>query len=76
MARHRHRRFRGRRLCFLLCLALVATQAWHGRFTLDGLGGVQKFHAVPTPRVGGLAVALAYGLVWPMLPEELRPAWR
>jgi UDP-N-acetylmuramyl pentapeptide phosphotransferase/UDP-N-acetylglucosamine-1-phosphate transferase len=62
-------------LCFLFCLAVVATQAWHGRFTHDGVSGVQKFHAVPTPRVGGLAVALAYVLVWPALPPELRPAW-
>ena len=45
-------------LCFLLCLTLVLTQAWHGRFTHDGCGGVQKFHEVPTPRIGGLAVAM------------------
>jgi UDP-N-acetylmuramyl pentapeptide phosphotransferase/UDP-N-acetylglucosamine-1-phosphate transferase len=63
-------------LCLLLCVAVVLTQAWHGRFTYDGLGGVQKFHAAPTPRVGGLAVALAYVLVWPALPPDLRPAWQ
>jgi UDP-N-acetylmuramyl pentapeptide phosphotransferase/UDP-N-acetylglucosamine-1-phosphate transferase len=62
-------------LCFLLCLAVVATQGWHGRFTHDGFVGVQKFHKVPTPRVGGLAFALAYGLVWPLLPDDLRGAW-
>ena len=62
-------------LCFLLCLAVVLTQSWHGRFTHDGPAGVQKFHDVPTPRVGGLAVAVAYGLVWPILPEDLRPSW-
>ena len=62
-------------LCFLFCLTLVLTQAWHGRFTHDGCGGVQKFHEVPTPRIGGLAVALAYALVWPVLPDAVRPAW-
>jgi UDP-N-acetylmuramyl pentapeptide phosphotransferase/UDP-N-acetylglucosamine-1-phosphate transferase len=60
-------------LCF--CLALVATQRWHGRFTHDGTSGVQKFHKVPTPRIGGVALALGYALVWPALPEGLRPIW-
>jgi UDP-N-acetylmuramyl pentapeptide phosphotransferase/UDP-N-acetylglucosamine-1-phosphate transferase len=63
-------------LCLLLCVAVVLTQSWHGRFTHDGLAGVQKFHAVPTPRVGGLAVAFAYVLIWPVLPPDLRPAWQ
>jgi UDP-N-acetylmuramyl pentapeptide phosphotransferase/UDP-N-acetylglucosamine-1-phosphate transferase len=62
-------------LSLLLCLAVVATQAWHGRFTHDGLAGVQKFHDIPTPRIGGLAIAIAYALLWPLLPAPLRPAW-
>ncbi|HRO12095.1 glycosyltransferase [Amaricoccus sp.] len=62
-------------LSFLLCLALVATRRWHGRFTNDGTRGVQKFHLAPTPRIGGLALALAYVLVWPVLPAELRAPW-
>lgn len=63
--------------CFslFLCLILVATRGWHGRLTNDGTAGVQKFHRVPTPRIGGLAIALAYALVWPLLPEALRPTW-
>jgi UDP-N-acetylmuramyl pentapeptide phosphotransferase/UDP-N-acetylglucosamine-1-phosphate transferase len=65
----------GAALSLFFCLALVATRRWHGRFTNDGTGGVQKFHAVPTPRIGGLALALAYGLVWPVLPEGLRAPW-
>ena len=59
----------------LLCLVLVATRRWHGTLTNDGTSGVQKFHRIPTPRIGGLAIALAYGLVWPFLPEPLRPMW-
>jgi UDP-N-acetylmuramyl pentapeptide phosphotransferase/UDP-N-acetylglucosamine-1-phosphate transferase len=62
-------------LSLMLCLALVATQRWHGRFTLDGMSGVQKFHRVPTPRIGGLALALGYAALWPFVPEPLRPAW-
>ena len=62
-------RSRARGVSLLLCLVLVVTRRWHGRFTNDGIGGVQKFHAVPTPRIGGLALALAYALVWPVLPR-------
>ncbi len=58
-----------------LCLLLIATRRWHGRFTNDGTGGVQKFHHIPTPRVGGLALAISYALLWPALPEALRPTW-
>lgn len=60
---------------FLICFVLVRTQTWHGRFTHDGLVGVQKFHSVPTPRVGGLAVAGAYVSVWPLLPADLAHMW-
>jgi UDP-N-acetylmuramyl pentapeptide phosphotransferase/UDP-N-acetylglucosamine-1-phosphate transferase len=43
----------------LVCsLLLVATTRWHGRFSLDATRGVQKFHSVPTPRIGGLAIML------------------
>ena len=35
---------------------LVLTQRWHGRFSMDGTVGVQKFHITPTPRIGGMAV--------------------
>ncbi len=38
-------------------LALVYTQHWHGRFSLDSAFGVQKLHIDPTPRIGGVAIA-------------------
>ena len=41
---------------FIVSLGLVLTTKWHGKFSLDGTSGVQKFHAVPTPRIGGLAI--------------------
>lgn len=44
---------------FVLSLLLVLTKRWHGRFSLDGSEGVQKFHVSPTPRVGGVALYLA-----------------
>lgn len=44
---------------FLVCALLVLTQRWHGKLSLDNdLGGVQKLHAVPVPRVGGLGVVI------------------
>lgn len=47
----------------LVCsLLLVATTRWHGRFTLDATRGIQKFHSVPTPRIGGLAIMI--GLIF------------
>lgn len=47
---------------FVACLGLILTKNWHGRFTLDGTQGIQKFHTVPTPRVGGIGVLM--GLIW------------
>jgi UDP-N-acetylmuramyl pentapeptide phosphotransferase/UDP-N-acetylglucosamine-1-phosphate transferase len=44
------------------CALIVLTQHWHGRLSLDhDLQGAQKFHAVPVPRIGG--VALIVGLI-------------
>ena len=45
-------------VALLAALLLVATQRWHGHLSMDGTEGVQKFHAQPTPRVGGVAVLL------------------
>ncbi|CAN5691920.1 glycosyltransferase [soil metagenome] len=63
-------------LSFVLCLGLVATQRWHGRFSHDGLLGLQKFHKRKVPRIGGAGIWLAYWLVWPLLGDEgLRALW-
>jgi UDP-N-acetylmuramyl pentapeptide phosphotransferase/UDP-N-acetylglucosamine-1-phosphate transferase len=62
-------------LSLALCLLLVWTRGWHGRVTNDGIRGVQKFHHVPTPRIGGLALALGYWLAVPALPQGLRETW-
>jgi UDP-N-acetylmuramyl pentapeptide phosphotransferase/UDP-N-acetylglucosamine-1-phosphate transferase len=62
-------------LSLLACLLIVRTQRWHGRFTHDALVGLQKFHKLPTPRIGGAGIALAYWLVWPLLPASLAQIW-
>jgi UDP-N-acetylmuramyl pentapeptide phosphotransferase/UDP-N-acetylglucosamine-1-phosphate transferase len=38
---------------------LVMTAKWHGIYSMDSIHGVQKFHEHPTPRIGGIAIALA-----------------
>lgn len=39
-----------------ICLLILFTSKWHGRWTLDNVIGIQRFHQKPTPRIGGLAV--------------------
>ncbi|MEP6965139.1 MAG: glycosyltransferase [Polaromonas sp.] len=41
----------------LVALLLVMTQGWHGHHTMDSHEGIQKFHTLPTSRVGGVAIA-------------------
>jgi len=42
---------------FLVCMLIVYSQHWHGAHSLDhDLDGIQKYHAKPVPRVGGIAV--------------------
>jgi len=50
---------------------LVLTARWHGRFSMDHVQGVQKFHAVPTPRIGG--VPIVFGLA--LLAWWIGPRW-
>ena len=46
-------------LSFFACLALVVTKRFHGRFSLDAASGIQRLHANPTPRVGGLGIFIS-----------------
>ena len=39
-----------------VAVLLVLTKGLHGRFSMDGLEGIQKMHKKPTPRVGGVAI--------------------
>jgi UDP-N-acetylmuramyl pentapeptide phosphotransferase/UDP-N-acetylglucosamine-1-phosphate transferase len=43
---------------------LVLSQGWHGHLSMDGLFGVQKVHTQPTPRIGGVAIALGLVVVY------------
>ena len=46
-------------VCLFVTLWIVRSSHVHGRFTADSdLSGVQKFHAVAVPRVGGIGIII------------------
>jgi UDP-N-acetylmuramyl pentapeptide phosphotransferase/UDP-N-acetylglucosamine-1-phosphate transferase len=57
---------------FLVAQALVLSAHKHGHLTMDPPGAVQKFHSLPTPRVGGVAIYLAMTIAWMFMrgPKE------
>lgn len=51
-------------LAFILCWIIIITKQWHGSFSGDyDLTGIQKFHKVATPRIGGLAIFISAWLI-------------
>lgn len=52
----------------LVSLVIVATKRWHGAFSMDFTSGVQKFHTVPTPRIGGVSLMAGGLAAWFALP--------
>jgi UDP-N-acetylmuramyl pentapeptide phosphotransferase/UDP-N-acetylglucosamine-1-phosphate transferase len=57
-------------LAFIVSVLLVATKERHGRFTLDSTIGIQKAHAEPTPRVGGIGIYLGLLLAWALVRDK------
>lgn len=53
-------------------LCLIATQKWHGKFSMDGIEGIQKHHDHPTPRIGGIAIASGLSAAWLESSLEVR----
>ena len=62
-------------VAFVAAQAIARTTHLHGKLTLDGAEGVQKVHTRPTPRVGGVAIALGAIVGWPFLPTEAAALW-
>ena len=55
-----------------MSVLIVVTRQFHGRFSMDTMVGVQKFHEAPTPRIGGVAIYFAaWVAVW-WLPAASR----
>lgn len=46
-------------LSLVACFGIVATQHLHGGLSMDSSHGVQRSHAVPSPRIGGLGIYLS-----------------
>lgn len=59
-------------LSFSACLLIVLTKRHHGHLSLDSTIGVQKFHEAPTPRVGGIALAIGCFGALPFTDAQLR----
>ena len=56
---------------FAICLGIVLTKHLHGTHTLDSDVGVQKIHAEPTPRIGGVAILIALAISWLFAPPNV-----
>lgn len=56
----------------LVSAALVVTSHWHGHFSMDNSFGVQNHHTEPTPRIGGVAIALGLFLAWLLAAPDVR----
>ena len=54
------------------CILLVLTKSWHGALSMDANEGIQKFHSIPTPRIGGLAIVAALWVAWLNAQPELK----
>ena len=57
---------------FLLCIAVVLTKRWHGVFSMDTTDGIQKFHSVPTPRIGSIPIIFALVIAWGKSSAEIQ----
>jgi UDP-N-acetylmuramyl pentapeptide phosphotransferase/UDP-N-acetylglucosamine-1-phosphate transferase len=58
--------------CFLISVLLVLTKKIHGSATMDMSHGVQKFHTLPTPRVGGLPIVIGLSVAWLTSTAEIK----
>lgn len=57
---------------FLVSFIIFKTKHLHSEKMLDQLDGIQKFHSVPTPRIGGVALAGGFLLGWILLTGDAR----
>jgi len=55
-----------------ISIILVLTKNFHGRFSMDGLVGIQKTHTIPTPRVGGIALLAGVIAAWWVAKNEYK----
>ena len=65
----------GSLLSFLLSVLIIFLNKRFNQIFSDDMVGVQKFHTQPTPRLGGLAIAISYFIMIIFLEEETRKIW-
>ena len=58
--------------CFLVSVLIVLTKRLHGSVTMDVSHGIQKFHTIPTPRVGGLPILIGLTVAWFISTPEIK----
>ena len=56
----------------LVSVALVMTRHLHGRLTLDTEGRGRKFPSAPTPRIGGVSLAIGFFAAWLVMDGEAK----
>ncbi|MBL4929657.1 MraY family glycosyltransferase [Fuscibacter oryzae] len=59
-------------VCFGLGVLVLLTRRWHGRWSEDGVQGVQKLHRSPVPRIGGLGILAGLLAAAPFASADLR----
>lgn len=59
-------------VAFGVALLIVLTQEWHGHLSIDSHEGIQKFHTHPTPRIGGVAIAIGSICAYLISPDSLQ----
>lgn len=64
--------FIGAAVALIVSTTLVMSKGLHGKYSLDYIDGVQKFHSAPTPRVGGLAIFAGFVAAWFFSTGEAR----
>ena len=59
-------------ITLLASAGLVMSKSWHGHYSLDSARGVQNHHTEPTPRIGGVAIALGLVAAWALAAPAAR----
>ncbi|AGX86155.1 MraY family glycosyltransferase [Candidatus Symbiobacter mobilis] len=62
----------GSAVTFLASVFVLLTRGWHAHFTGDFTHGVQKVHTHPTPRIGGVPIAIGLVLAWALVSEQVQ----
>ena len=56
----------------LVSALIVLTKKLHGSVTMDLSYGIQNFHSMPTPRVGGLSIVIGLTVAWFTSTAEIK----